>query len=1088
MQLPAPSPPALPARIGRYEVRGELGGGTFGKVYLAHDDLMVRPVAIKVPSLRLLASQDARDQFLSEARSVARLQHEGIVRAFDFGQEADGACYIVYEFIEGTNLKERIKPERIAAEPLPPDKAAWIVAQLAEALHYAHLQGLVHRDIKPANVLLDRQGRPRLTDFGLAVREEDLPNERGRFAGTLPYMSPEQVRREAHHIDGRSDIYSLGVVLYELLCARRPFEAIGRDELEDQILHREARPPRQIKDAIAPELERVCLKALSKHVHDRYPTAKDMAEDIFQAIESSKSDGSPDTGLPPQEMEQRMAAAGEDELQRLLRLVRHTADPVYVPHIFRCLGHAAEAVRQQARRAVHALGWDKVSDAAEELARRDEAAGIAAVLDGLAAFEAHPRIVALLDRFLVLLKGDLRNRTILLLERKRLGLELDAVAALFRDIHSPYRIEKALGQGLFSASYLAHADGTELAVVVRVLRAELAGQPHLRAQFLDVNKKALQLVHENVVLTREARAFPERNIYFAVRDYVDGVTLQKLLEGGKRFEPAQILRILQQLLAALGAVHRRGMCHGSVKPSNIFVCEEDRVILGDASLPAQGIGLALHRLSYDYRYAAPETFHGSGAVGPPSDLYALGCVAYELDCGEPPFVSDNYLALAARHLHETVMPPSQRGGRLDQAYDEILLKLLARSPTDRYARVEDVLFALSRLEAPYISLHEHTRKGEDVRSALSRLSARPAAAPLLREASLARLRGTESVVGFEASMMPRPGETLSSGSPLSIPAQQMPIHIGEYDILEILGRGGMGIVYKARHRQLDRVVALKVLPSVAMGQLQRLLAGGDASGDQLTRFQIEARAVARLQHPNIVQIYDIGQHEGLPYVALEFVGGGSLAELLHKEMLAPRAAAEIVARLARAVQHAHEQGVLHRDLKPSNVLLSPNGQPMIADFGLAKLQERPDEDKALTHSGMILGTPSYMAPEQAAGNIKAIGPAADIYSLGSILYELLTGRPPFRGGSAYEILTQLATERVVSPETLNPTVNRDLSAICLKCLEKDPQKRYASAMALADDLERWREGLPIQGRPAANANRLLQWWRQTLAGVFRKRR
>jgi len=1048
---------------------------------------MGRQVAIKVPSLRLLASQDARDQFLSEARSVARLQHEGIVRAYDFGLEADGMCYIVYEFIEGTNLRERIRPERIAAAALVPDEAARIVAQLAEALHYAHLQGLVHRDVKPANILLDRQNKPRLTDFGLAVREEDLPRERGRLAGTLPYMSPEQVRREGHHVDGRTDIYSLGVVLYELLCGRRPFEAKTVDELEDQILHREAKPPRQIKDSIPQELERVCLRALAKSVHDRYTTAKDMAEEIFQAIESSDRDRSSGTPITPQEIERRMASADEDELCRLLRLMQHNAEPVYVPLIFRCLGNPSESVRQQARKAVHSLGWDKVAQTAEDLARRDDMAGIAAVLDGLVAFEAHAQTVGLLDRLVVMVKGELRNRTILLLERKRLALELDAVAGLFRDIHSPYRIEKALGQGLLTASYLARVDGTELAVVVRVLRPELAGQPQMRAQFLDVNRRALQLVHENLVVTREARAFPERNIYFAVRDFVDGVTLQRLLEDGKRLAPGQIIRFLQQLLAALGAVHRRGMCHGGVKPSNIFVCENDRLVLGDPSVPVQGIGLALDRLSYDYRYAAPETFQGSGTAQ--SDLYSLGCIAYELACGEPPFVSDNYLKLAARHMSDTVVPLSRRGVLFGSQSERnmltlpaglqvepVLLKLLARSPADRYARAEDVLRELDPKYLPRFAREQEVQ---------------PSPTPLLHDASLARLRGTESVLAFDPSvpsLLPSPGDSLPQEPAPLTQVPEHPSRIGDYDILEVIGMGGMGVVYKARDRRLDRVVALKVLPFGTMDQVRRLLLSGAASIEQqqLARFQTEARAVARLQHPNIVQIYDIGEHEGRPYVALEFISAGSLADKLREELPALRAAADIVAKLARAVHHAHGQGVLHRDLKPSNVLLTPDGQPKIADFGLAKLQEVPKQDPAASQEGMILGTPSYMAPEQAAGDIKAIGPATDIYGLGAILYESLTGRPPFRGASPFETLSQLAAGRIVSPVALNPAIDIDLSAICLKCLERDPQKRYPSAKELAEDLERWLTDQPIHARPTTKISRILRWLRRSL-GLFHKR-
>lgn len=1069
--VPSASPPSssaslMPQRIGRYIVVRRLGGGAFGDVYLANDEVMGRQVAVKVPTRRLLATAQAEREFLREAQSVARLQHEGIARAFDLGQEKDGPCYIVYEYVEGTTLAERVKQSALSHQ-----EAALITAQVAEALHYAHTENLVHRDIKPANILLDRKGRPRVLDFGLAIREEELHTQRGLLAGTLPYMSPEQLRREAHHVDGRSDIYSLGVVLYELLCGRRPFEAVDEDELKDQILHREARPPRQIKDSIPQGLEAVCLKALSKRVQDRYTTAKDMAQEILGAIESSNNDKRErDTAITLQEIEKRIASADEFELQRLLRLLQEKDDPACVPLLFRCLGHSSEPVRQQARKAVHSIGWNKVSDIAKDMARRNDADGIASVLDGLAAFEAHPQIVALLDRLVILLKGDLRNRTILLLERKRLGLELDSVAGLFRDIHSPYRIDKVLGQGLFSAAYLAHADGTELAVVVRVLRPEFVAQPHLRAEFLDLCQKALHMVHENLVLTREARAFPERNTYYVVRDYVDGVTLQKLLEGGKRFEPAQIVRIVQQLLAALSVVHRRGICHRGVKPSNVFVCEEDRVVLGDPALPLQGIGVGFERLSYDYRYAASESFRGDEVVQQ-SDFYSLGCVAYELACGQPPFVSDNYIELAASHMHETIVPPSKRGSELGPAGDEVLLKLLARSPAERYTKAADILRALGRLEATW--------------------RFQPPAylpPPLLRDASLARFRGAESVLGFEASaasLMQDSGDTLGPGP--AEPQGAPPVHptrVGNYEILELLGSGGMGVVYKALDTRLQRVVALKMLPYDAKVMAQR--AYFDASQQQLPRFRQEALAVAKLQDPHIVQIYDIGEHEGQPYIALEYVAGGSLAERLRSEPLLPRAAAETVAKLARAVHHAHEQGVLHRDLKPSNVLLTPDGQPKIADFGLAKLQDLPTDHAAKTITGMIIGTPSYMAPEQAGSDIGRIGPAADIYSLGAILYATLTGRPPFQGESVMKTLSRLATEEVVPPHTLNPAVSLDLSAICIMCLEKDPQKRYSSAQGLAEDLEQWLAGGEIQASRATFGNRFTRWLQQSIQFPFRK--
>jgi serine/threonine protein kinase len=283
----------------------------------------------------------------------------------------------------------------------------------------------------------------------------------------------------------------------------------------------------------------------------------------------------------------------------------------------------------------------------------------------------------------------------------------------------------------------------------------------------------------------------------------------------------------------------------------------------------------------------------------------------------------------------------------------------------------------------------------------------------------------------------------------------------------------MGVVYKALYPQLGRVVALKVI-------LDRAPAGPD----QLARFHREAKAVARLQHPNIVQIYDIGEHEGQPYIALEYVGGGSLAEKLRTQPPTPRAAAELVAKLARAVHHAHEHGVLHRDLKPSNILLTPEGQPKIADFGLAKLQEAPNVDLNATASGVIIGTPRYMAPEQAAGKVKELGPGVDIYCVGAILYELLTGQPPFRGASVFEVVAQLVADQVVPPHTLNPAVGRDLSAICLKCLEKEPQQRYSSAQGLAEDLENWLAGRPITALRATSISRLLRWFRRSLAVVF----
>ena len=270
--------PAAPTTLGRYRIERVLGQGAFGTVYLGRDPDMDRLVAIKVPSASLLHSRQSREQFLHEARAVAALRHSHIVRVYDFGTQ-DEWCYLVYEYVDGTNLAERLKQGA-----LPADQAALLVADVAEAAHAAHLERLFHRDIKPANILLDRQGRPYLADFGLAVREDHLPQERGCGSGTPQYMSPEQVRREGHLIDGRTDVYSLGVVLYEALCGQRPFLATTLAELADLILHREARPPRQINPQVPRELERICLKAMAKRITDRYTTAADLAEELRAAV------------------------------------------------------------------------------------------------------------------------------------------------------------------------------------------------------------------------------------------------------------------------------------------------------------------------------------------------------------------------------------------------------------------------------------------------------------------------------------------------------------------------------------------------------------------------------------------------------------------------------------------------------------------------------------------------------------------------------------------------------------------------------------------------------------------------------------
>jgi serine/threonine-protein kinase len=288
-----------------------------------------------------------------------------------------------------------------------------------------------------------------------------------------------------------------------------------------------------------------------------------------------------------------------------------------------------------------------------------------------------------------------------------------------------------------------------------------------------------------------------------------------------------------------------------------------------------------------------------------------------------------------------------------------------------------------------------------------------------------------------------------------------------YEFEGVLGRGGMGVVFRARHVKLNRQVAVKMM-----------LTGAYAGLHERARFQREAEAVARLRHSNIVQVYDVGEVDGRPYFTMELVDGGSLAQMLAGTPQPPGQASQIVATITGAVQAAHSCGIVHRDLKPANVLLMTDGTPKIMDFGLAR---RLEGEAGITVTGVAVGTPSYMAPEQARADPLAVGPAVDVYALGAILYECLTGRPPFRAATAAETIQQVISQEPAPPTRLNDKVPRDLETICLKCLQKEPERRYTSAAALADDFKRFGEGRPIQARPVGWVERSWRWGRRNPA-------
>ncbi len=310
------------------------------------------------------------------------------------------------------------------------------------------------------------------------------------------------------------------------------------------------------------------------------------------------------------------------------------------------------------------------------------------------------------------------------------------------------------------------------------------------------------------------------------------------------------------------------------------------------------------------------------------------------------------------------------------------------------------------------------------------------------------------------------GTSAAQNSPNVSPLQARTLvgYFGDYELQTVLGEGGMGIVYKARQLSLNRPVALKMIKSARF-----------AGAEEVRRFQNESEAVAQLDHPNIVPIFEVGQFEDQHYFSMKLIAGESLDKRPSEYLANPRAAADLVAIVANAVHHAHQRGVLHRDLKPANILIDADGRPHVTDFGLAK---RVEGDSELTRSGAILGTPAYMAPEQTSGKRGAVTTATDVYGLGAVLYVLFTGRAPFGGDSVLDTLEQVRERAPELPSRRNAKVPRDLEVICLKCLEKDPRQRFASAEALAEDLRRWLAGEPIAARPVGKAARLWMWCRR----------
>jgi serine/threonine protein kinase len=596
---------------------------------------------------------------------------------------------------------------------------------------------------------------------------------------------------------------------------------------------------------------------------------------------------------------------------------------------------------------------------------------------------------------------------------------------------------------------------------------------------------------------------------------VPGRTLENLV-AGKALGYLAAAQVVETLARALEATHQRGLVHGNLKPANIQVvlASSSRFVDPELGHLADESGRELIPQIPDFRspdggerddaersaslpsYRAPEQTRGWEAT-PATDVYALGAILYRLLTGRPPFEAATPEEVWRLVLDRAPIPPSGMNPKIPADLEALCLNCLEKNPARRLPNASALADALRQFLDSFITQFQCSRCSKPLKSNRPlRVGSAMVRCPRCGEASQVGALGGPQPSGTAPASAPvqrtAPSRTPQQASaspavgpsshPSTTQAPGLPIVTG-YTLLGELGRGGMGVVYKARQDKLKRIVALKMIMIDATSRPQ-----------YLSRFQAEAEAVARLHHPNVVQIYEVGEQDGRPYLALECVTGGTLKKRLDGKPQPVRATVQFVRLLARAVHAAHQRGLVHLDLKPANILLEPAslddvrdgslddaheaaqhfGIPKVNDFGLAR---RIDDEGDLLRNGEVLGTPLYMAPEQAKGQTEDVGPAADVYSLGIILYEMLTGQTPFQSTSVLEILRQVTTTPPNPPRQLRKGLSRDLDAICLRCLEKEPRQRYRTALALAEDLERFLSGEPVRARPPSAPER---WWNWSL--------
>lgn len=757
-----------------------------------------------------------------------------------------------------------------------------------------------------------------------------------------------------------------------------------------------------------------------------------------------------------------------------LRTARDKPEFADVRSVFEGLAWNDRQIVDRARQALRALGWPRVSRAVEQMARSGDDAAIGVVLEGIAVLEVQPEIVGVIERALDVLEGAPRKRAIELLDRKRLGLELDALQQTFDEQEFGYELADVLGQGLFAASYRAKHRLSNLPVVVRVLRPQLFDRYEVRDAFRKLLADSMHYRHQHLVTTRAMGVFRDQRLLWCVRDYVDGVPLQEALHRGRRFSPQQSLEILIQIIGVLESVHERNRAHGGVKPTNVFVRGPHEVVLGDPGLPMCGLPMDLPRLEFEYRFAAPESFTNLAQAAPAADVYSLGCLAYHLLCGRTPYLDPTPAELLARHFAGQAPRASQIGCPFGAALDDLLSAMLDREPGRRppLARIREEIHRVGRErrdQTGVVIMQDATRaqlaadhsrislagpdlpEGTIVRRPTPARPPPPPPPPRDRHAPSVPVRAELATpqsrvpVGVPAqasgAATPAPSPTTLPGTLRQGPRLPGPDKLPEIpgmEFLDVIGRGGMGCVYRARQLTLDRLVAVKVLTT------------RPEDPEFGRRFLREARILAQLRHQNIVSVYEAGTAAGgEAFLVMEYVDGSTIHDIVHRDGPLPVGEAVRIAReTAKALAYASRGGLVHRDIKPSNLMRTATGRVVVLDFGIARIRDpRPavaDPAAQITISGAVIGTPHYMAPEQWSDAVSADS-RSDVYSLGCSLYFMLTGSAPFEGRSLLEILRAHATAARPSVTSQRTDVPAALDSALRRLLAVDPDERPQAA-------------------------------------------